>query len=116
MITLDDRPDPLLIKGSPTSERQNERSNSNGERQEASYSQGKRLPPVEVNKRELMTIDVFPQEDKSVQNTPLIEVLVEDQGNKMQLEERLPLLECTNQKLSRSSEEGKKRISGTKGQ
>lgn len=77
-VILADRSDPVLIKGSPTPGRQNERSNNNGERQEASFSPGKRLPPVKVNKRELMTIDVFPQEDKSVQNTPLVEVLVED--------------------------------------
>lgn len=116
IVILADRPDHLLPTGTPKPERQGERFTSKGKSQEASFSLGKRLLTAVVNKGELMTIDVLPQKNQSVQNIPLMEVFMEDQWNKLQVEKRLPLLDCTNQNLSMLREAGKKRISGTKGQ
>lgn len=62
-----------------------------------------------------MTIDILPQKDKSVLTTPLMEVIMEDQGHQLQTEERLPLMDCTNQKLPLSPEAENKGMKGTKG-
>lgn len=79
-------PDQLMPLGTPETGQLGEMSTSKWERQEVSSSSEQRLIKAVEAQKELMTIDVL----------PWMEVLMDDQGHKQQVEERLPLVDRTN--------------------
>lgn len=95
VLGLADRYDPSLPIGIPETVQVGEMFISKGGRQEACFNSEQKLMKVAVTQGELMTINVLPQRDQSKLTSPWMEVLMDDQGHRQQVEERLRWIALT---------------------